>query len=48
MNIYLIPGLGADRRMYLHQLKVLPGAEVIEHFLPLKSETLVSYSERIA
>lgn len=48
MNIYLIPGLGADRRMYQHQLTVLPGAEVIEHFLPEKKETLHAYATRMA
>lgn len=48
MNIYLIPGLGADKRMYQHQLAILPGAEVIEHFLPEKKETLTSYAKRMA
>ena len=47
MKVYLIPGLGADRRMYQHQLNVFPTAEVIEHFLPAKNETLTSYAQKM-
>ncbi len=48
MRIYLIPGLGADRRMYHQQLNILPDAEVIEHFQPEKNESLSSYAKRMA
>ncbi len=48
MNIYLIPGLGADKRMYTHQLKVLPNALVLEHLEPIRGETLTRYAERMA
>lgn len=48
MNIYLIPGLGADKRMYAHQLKALPDAKVLEHLEPIKSETLTEYAGRVA
>jgi len=47
MKVYLIPGLGADRRMYQQQLNVFPHAEVIEHFLPAKNETLTSYAQKM-
>ncbi len=48
MNIYLLPGLGADKRMYQKQLAVLPGAIVIEHLPPVKAETLGAYAKRVA
>lgn len=48
MNVYFIPGLGADRRMYHHQLAVLPGAEVLEHLTPVKGESLPAYALRVA
>ncbi len=48
MKIYLIPGLGADRRMYQHQLNIFPDAEVLEYFLPTKREPLTCYSKRMA
>ena len=48
MNIYLIPGLGADKRMYAPQLKVLPGAIVLEHLTPIKRENMTQYAGRIA
>jgi len=44
----MIPGLGADRRMYQHQLNIFPDAEVLEHFLPEKRESLTSYAKRMA
>ena len=47
-KIYLIPGLGADGRMYVPQLKVLPNAVVLEHQKPLKGETLVQYAKRLS
>jgi pimeloyl-ACP methyl ester carboxylesterase len=47
-KIYLIPGLGADGRMYAPQLKVLPNAEVLEHMKPLKGETLIDYAKRLS
>ena len=48
MNIYLIPGLGADKRMYAQQLKVLPNAIVLEHLDPKIAETLPQYAARIS
>ena len=48
MHIYLIPGLGADKRMYAPQLKVLPNATVLEHLEPVKGETLTQYAQRVA
>ena len=48
MNIYLIPGLGADKRMYEKQLAVLPFAQVIEHLPPIKHQTLGAYARRVA
>lgn len=48
MKIYLIPGLGADHRMYQYQLQVLPGAEVLEHFLPPAGSTLGDYASLMA
>jgi pimeloyl-ACP methyl ester carboxylesterase len=47
-KIYLIPGLGADARMYMPQLKVLSNALVLEHRKPLKGETLVQYAKRLS
>jgi pimeloyl-ACP methyl ester carboxylesterase len=46
-KIYLIPGLGADGRMYMPQLRVLPNAVILEHQKPLKGETLVQYAKRL-
>jgi hypothetical protein len=45
-RIYLIPGLGADSRMYGPQMKVLQNATILEHQKPLKGETLVAYARR--
>ena len=47
-KIYLIPGLGADGRMYMPHLKVLPNAVILEHQKPLKGETLVQYAKRLS
>ena len=47
-KIYLIPGLGADGRMYLPQLKVLKNATVLEHQKPLKGETIAGYARRLS
>lgn len=48
MKIYLIPGLGADKRMYTPQLKLFPEAEVLEHLPAVKGETLTQYAQRLA
>lgn len=48
MKIYLIPGLGADKRMYQPQLKLWPEAEVLEHLTPVRGETLTQYAARLA
>ena len=47
-KIYLIPGLGADGRMYTPQLKVLKDAVILEHQKPLKGETLTEYARRLS
>jgi len=47
-KIYLIPGLGADGRMYTPQLKVLKNATVLEFIKPLKGERLQEYVKRFA
>lgn len=47
-KIYLIPGLGADGRMYTPQLKVLRNAVVLEHQKPLQGETLAEYARRLS
>jgi len=48
MKIYLIPGLGADKRMYHRQLAIFPEAEVLEYFLPEKMETISAYAKRLS
>lgn len=48
MDIYLIPGLGADKRMYAQQLKVWPQARVLEHLAPIKGQSLANYAVRLA
>jgi pimeloyl-ACP methyl ester carboxylesterase len=48
MNVYFIPGLGADKRMYHHQLAILPGAQVLEHLPAVKGEPLPVYARRVA
>jgi pimeloyl-ACP methyl ester carboxylesterase len=47
MDIYLLPGLGADKRMYQKQLAVMPGARVLEHLSPVKGQTLAAYAKRV-
>lgn len=47
MNVYLLPGLGADKRMYYKQLEVLPDAKVLEHLPAIKGESLAQYAARI-
>lgn len=46
MNMYMIPGLGADKRMYTSQLRVFPHAQVLEHMLPVKGQSLTEYAHR--
>jgi hypothetical protein len=48
MDIYMIPGLGADKRMYAQQLKVLPHARVLEHLKPIVGQSLTEYALRVA
>lgn len=45
-KVYLLPGLGADQRMYRSQLKVLQNAEVLEHLSTIKGESLADYAKR--
>jgi pimeloyl-ACP methyl ester carboxylesterase len=47
-KIYLIPGLGADGRMYTPQLKVLKDAVILEHQKPLAEEKLTEYARRLS
>lgn len=47
MKVYLIPGLGADRRMYYQQFKVFPQAEVLEHFMPAKGVSMAEYARQM-
>lgn len=46
-NIYLLPGLGADRRMYLSLLKKMPHAMVLEWEKPAKTDTLHTYAKKL-
>lgn len=48
MKIYLIPGLGADKRMYAPQLQVFTDAEVLEHLPAIKGESLAQYAKRLS
>lgn len=48
LNVYLIPGLGADKRMYIPQLKVLSNAAVLEHLPAIKKQSLTDYAQRLA
>ena len=48
MKVYLIPGLGADKRMYEKQMKIMPEATVLEHLAPIKGEKLNEYALRFA
>ena len=47
-NVYLIPGLGGDKRMYAGQLSRFPNTKVIEFIRPLKEENISSYAKRLA
>lgn len=42
----MIPGLGADNRMFAPQLKVFPNAIVLEHLPAQKGETITDYAKR--
>jgi pimeloyl-ACP methyl ester carboxylesterase len=48
MNIYLIPGLGGDKRMYASQLRKYPNTKVLEYFKPKFNESLKNYAKRLA
>ena len=48
MNIYLIPGLGGDKRMYEGQLAKFPHTKVLEFIDPLPNESISSYAYRLA
>lgn len=48
MRIYLIPGLGADRRMYNSLIAELGQGEVLEFSSPLPGEDLQQYVVRLA
>lgn len=48
MNIYLIPGLGGDKRMYASQLRKYPNTKVLEFFKPKFNESLKTYAKRLA
>lgn len=49
MNIYFIPGLGADKKIF-RSIRIPEGSKAyyIEWIKPLKNETLVSYSNRLS
>lgn len=47
-KVYLIPGLGADARMYQPQLQVLPHAQVLEHMAVLPRESFYEYAQRLS
>lgn len=42
----MIPGLGADRRMYAPQMRVFPEAKVLEHLQAQKGESITDYAKR--
>jgi pimeloyl-ACP methyl ester carboxylesterase len=48
MNIYFIPGLGADKKIF-RSIRVPQGSKAVyvEWIKPLKNETLQSYSYRL-
>ena len=48
MRIYLIPGLGADRRMYNSLIAELGQGEVLEFSSPLPGEDMQQYVVRLA
>lgn len=45
-KVYLLPGLGADKRMYTKQLDLFPDAVVLEHLDVVTHETLAQYALR--
>ena len=47
-NIYLIPGLGGDKRMYAGQLARFPSTTVLEFIPPRKAEKISEYAKRLA
>ena len=47
-NVYLIPGLGGDKRMYAGQLSHFPLAKVLEFIRPVENESISSYAKRLA
>ena len=46
--LILLPGMGADARMFREQMKVFPQLIVPEWIPPLRNETLVQYAHRFA
>ncbi|MEI6312547.1 MAG: alpha/beta hydrolase [Bacteroidota bacterium] len=48
MKIYLIPGLGADGRMYESLMDLLPDAEVLDWFVPMPDEEFKDYIDRFS
>ncbi len=46
MKLYMIPGLGADKRMYAPQLRTFPHATVLEHIASSKGESIADYALR--
>lgn len=47
-NVYLIPGLGGDKRMYAGQLAKFPHTKVLEFIRPNPKEDFTSYAKRLA
>lgn len=47
MKIYLLPGLGADERMYEFQRAILPDAEFISYAAEWKGESITSYAQKM-
>ena len=47
-QIYLIPGLGADGRMYQSQIRLFSNATILEHLVPLTGESISEYAQRLA
>ncbi len=47
-SIVLLPGLGADRRLFAPQIEGVPGVDVMEWPAPAPDDTLATFAERIA